>query len=105
MIVFDFELNYFEEVETDIDDTKLWNYTQSPDTDLEERFANAIKEIIKKIQKTLLSIPPIFENIRIAHPKIFPYGVHLHIEEDIKQITIIAILHNKQDRSKLKKRL
>jgi hypothetical protein len=58
MIVFDFELNYFEEVETDIDDAKLWYYTQNPDTDLEERFANAIKEVIKKVQKKTFHLFP-----------------------------------------------
>jgi plasmid stabilization system protein ParE len=105
MIAFDFELNYFEELEKDIDDAKLWYYTQNPDTDLEERFANAIKEVIKKIQKNPFIYSPIFENIRIAHPKIFPYGVHFFIHEDIKQIVIVAILHNKQNKSKLKKRL
>jgi plasmid stabilization system protein ParE len=105
MIVFDFELHYFVEVEMDIDDAKLWYYTQNPDTDLEERFASAIKVIIKKVQKNPFIYSPIFENIRIAHPKIFPYGVHFYIEEDIKRITIVAILHNKQDRSKLKKRI
>lgn len=49
MIVFDFELKYFDEVERDIDEAKLWYYEQSPDTDLEERFAKAIKEIILKV--------------------------------------------------------
>ena len=105
MIVFDFELNYFDEVETDIDDAKLWYYSQNPDTDLEERFAKAIKEVIEKVQKNPFIYSPIFKNIRIAHPKIFPYGVHFYIEEDVKQIIIVAILHNKQDKSKFKKRL
>jgi plasmid stabilization system protein ParE len=105
MIDFDFELNYFDEVEKDIVDAKIWYYEQNPDTDLEERFAKAIKEIILKVQKNPFIYSPIFKNIRIAHPKIFPYGVHFYIEEDIKQITIIAILHNKQDKSKFKKRL
>lgn len=56
MIKFDFELDYFDEVENDIEVAKLWYYEQSPDTDLEERFANAIKETISKLQKILLSI-------------------------------------------------
>ncbi|WP_281636666.1 type II toxin-antitoxin system RelE/ParE family toxin [Flavobacterium marginilacus] len=105
MIVFDFELNYFEEVERDIDNAKLWYYEQNPDTDLEERFAKAIKEIILKIQKNPFIYSPIFKNISIAHPKIFPYGIHFYIEEDLKQITIVAILHNKQDKRKLNERL
>ena len=49
MIEFDFELNYFDEVENDNEIAKLWYYEQSPDTDLEERFADAIKETISEL--------------------------------------------------------
>ncbi len=43
MIEFDFELRYFEEIENDIESAKLWYSEQSPNTNLEERFAEAIK--------------------------------------------------------------
>jgi plasmid stabilization system protein ParE len=105
MIEFDFELDYFDEVEDDIEIAKLWYYDQSPDTDLEERFAEAIKEVIDKLQKNPFIYYPIFEKIRIAHPKFFPYGVHFIINEDKKEILIVAILHNKEDKSKMIKRL
>lgn len=105
MIEFNFELDYFDEVEEDIEIAKLWYYEQSPETYLEERFADAIKEVIEKLQKNPFIYHPIFENIRIAHPKFFPYGVHFVINEDINQILIVAILHNKQDKSKMIKRL
>jgi plasmid stabilization system protein ParE len=105
MIEFDFELNYFDQVEEDIEVAKFWYYEQSPDTDLEERFALAIKDTINKLQKNPFIYYTIFENIRIAHPKFFPYGVHFIIDEDKKEILIIAILHNKQDKSKIIKRL
>ncbi len=104
MIKFDFELDYFDEVENDIEVAKLWYYKQSPDTDLEERFANAIKETIFKLQKNPFIYYPLFENIRIAHPKFFPYGIHFKINEDKNQILIVAILHNKQDKSEVIKR-
>ena len=105
MIEFDYELEYFDEVEDDIEIAKLWYYEQNPDTDLEERFAHCIKETIDKLQKNPFIYYPIFENIRIAHPKFFPYGIHFTNNEDKKQILIIAILHNKQDKSKVIKRL
>lgn len=101
MIEFNFELDYFDEVDDDIEIAKLWYYEQSPDTDLEERFADAIKEAIANLQKNPFIYYPIFENIRIAHPKFFPYGVHFIINEDKKEILIVAILHNKQNKSKL----
>ncbi len=105
MIQFDFELDYFDEVEDDIEVAKLWYYEQSPETDLEERFADAIKQVIHKLQTNPFIYHPIFENIRIAHPNFFPYGVHFIINEDKNQILIIAILHNKQDKSKMIERL
>jgi plasmid stabilization system protein ParE len=105
MIEFDFELGYFDEVEDDIEIAKFWYYEQNPDTDLEERFADAIKDTISKLQKNPFIYHPIFENIRIAHPKFFPYGVHFIINEGRKEILIVAILHNKQDKSKMIKRL
>ena len=72
MIEFDFKLNYFDEVEEDVEFAKLWYYEQSPDTDLQERFADAIKDTIAKLQKNPFIYYPIFENIRIAHPNTKP---------------------------------
>jgi plasmid stabilization system protein ParE len=105
MIEFEFELDYFDQVEDDIELAKFLYYEQSPDTDLEERFADAIKESIHKLQKNPFIYYPVFENIRVAHPKFFPYGIHFVINEDKKEILIIAILHNKEDKSKITKRL
>lgn len=100
MLEFDFELNYFDQVENDIEIAKLWYYEQSPETDLEERFADAIKETIDKLQKNRFIYYPIFENVRIAHPKFFPYGIHFIINEGKNEILIVAILHNKQEKLK-----
>jgi plasmid stabilization system protein ParE len=105
MIKFNFELDYFDLVDEDIVIAKLWYYEQSPDTDLEERFADAIKDTIALIQKNPFIYHPIFENIRIAHPKFFPYGIYFIINENTNKILILAILHNKQDKSKIINRL
>ena len=84
MIEFDFVLNYFDEIEDDIEIAKLWYYEQNPDTDLEERFSDSIKDAITTLQKNPFIYYPIFENVRVAHPKFFPYGVHFIINEDNK---------------------
>lgn len=105
MIDFDFELNYFDEVEKDIDDAKLWYYEQNPDSNLEERFAKAIKEIILKIQKNPFIYYPILKIFELHILKSFPTEFIFTLKEDIRQITIVAILHNKQDRRKLKRRI
>jgi plasmid stabilization system protein ParE len=105
MIEFVFELTSFDAAEIDVEKAKRWYYDQNPDTDLEERFADSIKEVIRKLHKNPYRYNLRFENIRVAHPKTFPYGVHFFIDEDKKQITIIGIFHNKQDSSEIKKRL
>jgi len=60
MIQFDFELEYFDEVEDDVETAKLWYYEQSPVTNLEERFADAIREAINKLQKNPFVYHPNF---------------------------------------------
>ena len=68
---FAFELDYFDQVEEDIEIAKLWYHEQSPDTEFEKRFAEAIKVTIDKLQKNPFIYYPIFENVCIAHPKFF----------------------------------
>ena len=60
MIQFDFELEYFDEVEDDAETAKLWYYEQIPVTNLEERFADAIREAINKLQKNPFVYHPNF---------------------------------------------
>ena len=105
MIEFEFEMVYFDEVEEDITKIKYWYYSQNPGSDLEEQFVNAGKEVIYKISINPYIYYPIFENVRIAYTKTFPYGVHFQIHEGLKQINIVAILHNKRDLQNLKDRL
>jgi hypothetical protein len=103
--VFEFELHFFDEVELDVLQAKTWYYEQSPDTDLEERFSVSIVNTISILNKNPFIFYPKFENVRVAHAKGFPYGVHFITNELLKTITIVAVLHNKVDISKLKNRL
>jgi plasmid stabilization system protein ParE len=105
MIAFDFKLSYFEDVEADIDQAKYWYYEQNPDSDLEERFAEAITLAIDKLQTNPYVYHPIFENMRVAHPRFFPYCIYFLLNESQKQITIVGIFHSKQDISNLLNRL
>ena len=60
MIEFNFELDYFDLVDEDIEIAKLWYYEQSSNTDLEERFAEAIKDAISLLQKKSVYLPSNF---------------------------------------------
>ena len=44
------------------------------------------------------------KNVRIAHPKTFPYNIHFYIDEKTKTVVIIGIVFNKRkDALKLKR--
>lgn len=85
---------YFEEVFTDVQKAKEWYKEQQ--ADLEIRFAICIEEAIMKI----LAMPTAYnvrhKNVRIAHPKNFPYNIHFYIDEKTKTVVIIGIVFNKR---------
>ena len=86
---------YFDEVKKDIIQAKSWYKEQQEG--LQIRFSSEIKEAIIVILKnpTIYSIR--YKNIRIAHPKIFPYNIHFYIDESSSTVVVTAIIHNKRD--------
>jgi hypothetical protein len=95
---------YFDEVKKDIAQAKTWYKEQQEG--LQIRFALEIKEAIINILKN----PTIFysiryKNIRIAHPKIFPYNIHFYIDVSSSTVVITAIIHNKRDSIIAEKRI
>ncbi len=85
---------YFAEVFADIQKAKEW-YKEQQDG-LEIRFAICIEEAIMKI----LAMPTAYnirhKNVRIAHPKTFPYNIHFYINENEKTVVLIGIVFNKR---------
>ncbi|PDS25682.1 plasmid stabilization system [Flavobacterium branchiophilum] len=59
-------------------------------------FALAIESVIQKVLKMPTSYSPRYKNIRIAHPKTFPYNIHFYIDEVNKTVVFTAIVHNKR---------
>lgn len=86
---------YFDQVFTDIQQAKNW-YKEQRDG-LEIEFANAIEKAIEQVLKMPLAYSLKYKNIRIAHPKIFPYNIHFYVEEESKTIVFTAIVHNKRE--------
>jgi hypothetical protein len=37
-----------------------------------------------------------YKNIRIAHPKIFPYNIHFFIDENTQTVIFTGIIYNKK---------
>ena len=89
-----YSLSYFEDARLDVKEAKAWYKEQQPG--LEKRFADSIKTAIIKLQENCFAYAVRYKNIRIAHPKTFPYGIHFYIDDTKHQIVIIAIVHNKR---------
>ena len=90
-----YSLVYFDEARQDIKEAKEWYKKQSHG--LEMRYAASVKSIILYIRQHPYAFAIRHKNIRIAHPKIFPYGIHYYIDESTRSIVIVAIIHNKRN--------
>lgn len=90
-----YSLSYFSDVSLDVKKAKIWYKNQQ--LGLEKRFARSIKICILTLQENPFIYAVRYKNIRIAHTKIFPYGIHFYIDDINKQIVVIAIVHNKRN--------
>jgi hypothetical protein len=90
-----YNLQYFDQVFTDVQEAKIWYKEQKEG--LEVEFAIAIETAIQKILKMPSAYSPRYKNIRIAHPKTFPYNIHFYIDELNQTIVFTAIVHNKRN--------
>jgi plasmid stabilization system protein ParE len=86
---------YFDRVKVDVKDAKDWYRYQRPG--LEKEFAKEIKKTILKLAELPVLHAIRYKNIRIAHPRIFPYGIHYYFIENKSEIVIVAIIHNSRN--------
>jgi hypothetical protein len=86
---------YISEVKSDFINAKQWYSSQQFGLDI--RFETAIKNTIKSISQTPFAYAMKYKNVRIAYTKIFPYNIHFVIEEDLKIVIIIGIVHNRRN--------
>ncbi len=89
-----YSLSYFNDAKLDAREAKAWYRERQ--LGLEKRFAGAIKAAIIKLKENPFALAVRYKNIRIAHPKTFPYGIHFYIDDTKHQIVVIAIVHNKR---------
>jgi hypothetical protein len=59
-------------------------------------FSHAIKAAINKVLMMLAFYATRYKNVRIAHPKTFPYNIHFYINEHNKRVVFTSIVHNKK---------
>jgi hypothetical protein len=98
-----YNIQFFDEVIIDIQDAKFW-YKEKRDG-LEIEFAWAIEDAILQIIKMPFAYSIRYKNIRIAHPKVFPYNIHFYINELEESVVITAIVHNKRQLNIAKERI
>ncbi len=98
-----YSLTYFDEVEMDMIDAKLWY--KATNEKLEKRFIDAIEKTIFKLIEWPKAYAIRYQNVRIAHSPVFPYSIHFYINEIQNEIVIIAIVHNRRVPDFEKKRL
>lgn len=96
-------LQYFDEVENDINEAKTWYKDKKKGLEIE--FSIAIEKTIDNIVKEPRIYAVRYKKIRIAHPKTFPYNIHFYIDEPTKIVVIIAIIHSKKNPKIARKRL
>jgi hypothetical protein len=51
---------------------------------------------MKKILKMPSAYSIRYKNVRIAHPKVFPYNIHFYIDEETQIVVFTGIIFNKK---------
>ena len=100
---YDLKLVNHKEVKNDVFHAKYWYKTQLDG--LEKRFANEVKKTITCITQNPFLFQVKYKNTRTVYTEVFPYGVHYHINEDTKTITILGVFHTSLSPDKWQSRL
>ena len=87
-----YKLSFFEDAKVDVIDAKAWYKHQQ--IGLDKRFAQSVKIAIQTLQKNPFAYAIRYKNIRIAHPKTFPFNIHFYVDAVLNEIVIIAIVHS-----------
>ncbi len=86
---------YLVSSKLDVINAKNWYRNQQ--IGLDNRFATAIKCAILRLKENPFYFQLRYNNIRIAYPKTFPFGIHYYIDLAKREIIIVAIIHNKRN--------
>lgn len=89
-----YSLFFHEDARFDIKEAKEWYKNQKPG--LEKKFSNAVKTTLAALSEDPFTFAIRYKNIRIAHTKTFPYGIHFYVDDNNHQTVIVAIFHNKR---------
>ena len=88
-----YKIEYFPAAKIEYKEARHWYSLIS--SNLEKRFITAIKNAFIELNKNPKAYGIRYKNIRIIHPKKFPFNIHFYISEEI--IVIVAIIHNRRN--------
>ncbi len=94
---------YFDEINKDLLDAKLWYKTQKEG--LELSFSFEIEKAINHIIKMPYSYSIKYSKIKIAYLRIFPYNIHFYVDKIQNLLVVTAIVHNKRHTNFAEKRV
>ncbi len=97
-----FRLSYYKIAKEDVNDAKIWYHSQLPG--LEKRFAKDLKNCIKRLISNPYTHAIRYNKFRIAHTDIFPYSIHFYIDESLKRIVVVGIVHDSRNPVIIKQR-
>lgn len=88
-------LAFHPDVKDEMDDAYRWYERQKPG--LGDDFVAAIEEVFQRISVMPQAHSIVFQDIRRALPRRFPYGVFYRVEPD--RVYVIAVYHSRRDPS------
>jgi plasmid stabilization system protein ParE len=81
------------EAEADLDEARRWYEAER--TGLGDELIDAVGDVLQRVQQAPRLYAKVFQNLRLALVRRFPYLIVYRIDED--QITVVAVYHAHRD--------
>jgi toxin ParE1/3/4 len=81
------------EAELDLDEARRWYEAER--AGLGDAFVDAVDQVLDRMQRAPRLYAKVFQELRLALVRRFPYAVLYRIDED--QITVVAVYHTHRD--------
>jgi len=91
-----------DDAENDVNCSFMWYEIQKPN--LGKDFITSIDRSLKTISDTPFTYPIVYKNIRRCVIKKFPFCIYYFIEEEVREIRVVAVFHNSRNPMIWKKR-
>ncbi|SDB85567.1 type II toxin-antitoxin system RelE/ParE family toxin [Williamwhitmania taraxaci] len=79
----------------DIRQAALWYNEKQPG--LGKRFVFQIRQKVEHIRQHPMAFSKRYEDVRLAVMNIFPFTIHYSVDDRVKTVLIIAVMHTSRD--------